>query len=279
MNVEHGAARGSWRRHVGRLCWMLGCITAMLAQPARSAAHDTNSDFQLWHQTYVAMKLPKRVLLDVDLQVRRTDQLLADTAGDSGTNQGPAPNTWLIVRPIVGYQALSWFSVWLGYAFNAVLYNEPSMRSTKNVAEDRIFQQAVVSVSRGAWTFKLRTRLEQRYRSHGPGSPGQSDGETSWAIRFRQQAQATFTLREGKPWLLAAWDEVLVNCNRTNYETEPGFSQNRAFLGIGYTPDETILAELGYLNQYTHSYGGSPNELSHALLTSLQFKFDLADGV
>jgi hypothetical protein len=106
------------------------------------------------------------------------------------------------------------------------------MRSTKNIAENRIFQQLLVSHTLGIWDFTLRTRLEQRHRSQGPGSPEQSQGKTSWAIRFRQLAQASVSLRQDRPWMLMAWDEVLVNLNSTNYVTEPGFAQNRAFLGI-----------------------------------------------
>lgn len=246
--------------------------------PAVASAHETGSDFQLWHQLYIATKLPKRMLFDFDLQVRRTNQLLGDTAGTAGTNEGPAPNTWLILRPIFGYQALPWLSAWAGYAFNAILYNEPSLRSVKNVTEHRIFEQIAIAHSHGRWSFKLRTRLEQRYRSRGPGSPDQSGGGTAWAIRFRQMAQANFTMLQGKPWLLVAWDEVFVNCNATEYVTKPGFNQNRAFVGIGYGPDESVLAQLGYLNQYARSYGNSPDELSHVLYSSLQLKFDFSGG-
>ena len=231
----------------------------------------------MWHQVDLAAQLPEHWLLELDLQIRRTNQLLADTDGSSGRMAGPAPNTWLIARPIVGYQVLRWLSVWVGYAFNGILYSEPALRSAENVAENRIFQQLLLSYSWGPWSLKLRTRFEQRHRSRGPGSAEQSGGETTWAFRLRQQVQATFEIRADRPWLVVGWDEVFVNCNTTGYITEPGFNQNRAFLGLGYAPDESVLVELGYLNQYSRSYGGSENTLGHVLYSSLKLQFDLSE--
>jgi hypothetical protein len=49
--------------------------------------------------------------------------------------------------------------------------------------------------------------------------------------------------------------------NTTNYPSEPGFDQNRAFLGLGYD-SKRVRVEAGYMNQYVHRYT-DPNQVNH----------------
>lgn len=259
------------------LLWTALSVAHLVLAPALASADDRSSDFQVWEQLDLATALPKRMLFELNLQVHRNNQLLADNAGSTDASSSSTSNTSLTIRPMFGYQPYPWMSVGLGYVYYAVLYSDPAVRSTKNVSEHRLSPQLVATHSVGTWAFRLRTRVEARYRSRGPGSPEQSAGETSWAMRFRQLAQVTFTVREDEPWLLLAWDEILVNLNTTDYVTEPGFAQNRAFAGVGYTPDRSVLLELGYLNQYARSYTDRPDTVSHVLYSSVKLRFDLSD--
>lgn len=71
---------------------------------------------------------------------------------------------------------------------------------------------------------------------------------------------------------LIAWDEALFNLNDTDWGSDPGLDQNRAFLGFGYKscPHAPVRTEIGYLNQFINNQGGNDG-MNHIL--SINFFF------
>jgi hypothetical protein len=71
-------------------------------------------------------------------------------------------------------------------------------------------------------------------------------------LRYRQFFRAQHTLPAHPQWMLVGWDELFFHCNDTDWGAESAFDQNRAFVGIGYTPSSRSnwRVEIGYLNQF-----------------------------
>jgi hypothetical protein len=126
----------------------------------------------------------------------------------------------------------------------------------------------------GAFGLSSRTRIEQRFRSDGPGSAENDGGHSRWAYRFRELVRLAYTVAES-PFQLLVWDEIFVHLNRTNYPSEPGLDQNRLFAGASYQPNRVLRAELGYMNQFVRRYT-DPDQVNHVLLMSLYLKVDVS---
>lgn len=255
---------------------VLLCLVSLGLAPSEVRAQSTEPDFQQWLQVWIPTKLPKRFLFDLDLQARRMNAPLAVVRDEQGARIGylQSPNTALLMRPLAGYQITPWGSVWLGYGWTPVFFDDPAQRGARNVSEHRIFQQFLTSNNVGPWNLLTRTRLEQRVRTNGPGSAENDAGMSIWAHRARGMLRASYTFGD-TPWMAVVWDELFVHLNDTNYPTRAGFDQNRAFGGLGYQASKDLRVELGYLNQYVKRYT-DPNQLNHVLFTMVQLKFDLS---
>jgi hypothetical protein len=255
---------------------VLFCLVCLGLAPSGVRAQSTEPDFQQWLQLWVPIKLPKGFLLDLDLQARRMNAPLAAQRDADGALVGyrQSPNTGLLLRPFAGYQLTSWGSLWVGYAWTPVFFDDPAQRDARNVSEHRVFQQLLTSNTLGGWDLLTRTRLEQRVRSNGPGSAENDAGMDRWAHRARAMLRASYTFG-ATPWMAVVWDEAFFHLNDTNYPTRQGFDQNRAFAGVGYQASKDLRVELGYLNQYVKRYT-DPNQLNHVLFTMVQLKFDLS---
>jgi len=160
-----------------------------------------------------------------------------------------------IVRPGFGYDLSKRSTLWLGYGW---IYSDPA--GTDAYDEHRIWQQYTWAKDYAANNFFLRSRLEQRFLETGD--------DVGW--RFRQFFKVSYPFSFEPRLTLAAYEEVFVNFNDTDWGAEAGFDQNRLFAGLGWTLDREkhVRVELGYLNQFIHRPTRS-DEMNH--IFSLNF--------
>ena len=126
-----------------------------------------------------------------------------------------------------GYQVAPKVSLWAGYGW---FRTSPEGASYFN--EDRIWQQLLWKPSLGPFGVLWRTRLEQRFLDTGD--------DTGW--RFRQFVKLSYPLP--RRFYLAAYDEVFIALNSTDYGADSGFDQNRLFAGVGWKANDDIKLEL-----------------------------------
>jgi hypothetical protein len=248
---------------------LIGAAVFALAPARAAAANPPEPDFQLWDQVYLDGNLDpwvKGLRINADLQVRRLNAPLNYVRDPDGNIEGSRqnPNTLLILRPAVGYSWAPWGVASLGYAWTPDYFDDPAVARARNFDEHRIFEQFDFRWGiPGRLALSTRVRFEQRARAKGPGS-----GE--WAFRYRQQFRLAFNFIQDQPWQLIVWDEPFVHLNSTNFPSEPGFDNNRAFVGIGYDA-KSLRVEVGYLNQYVRRFS-DPHQLNHALLLNFVIK-------
>lgn len=157
-----------------------------------------------------------------------------------------------ILRPGLGYSLADDLSVWLGYAWIPTM--EPFTAVDFN--ENRIWQQLLWTPRTSLGPITSRTRLEQRFTR----APDVS-------VRLRQMVRLAYPLDAVPGLLLVGWEELFLNLNSTG-TIVAGFDQNRVFLGLGYTIDENMRTEIGYMNQYIYR-DTTQNLMSHVLSLGL----------
>ena len=168
-----------------------------------------------------------------------------------------------IVRPGVGYDVAKNATLWLGYAW---IRNGP--RRENAFDEHRIWQQFTWSEGLGPGNFFSRTRLEQRF--------DERDDDTGW--RARQFVRWTQPSSDGSRLSLRIWDEAFFDLNETDWGADPGFRQNRAFVGVGWnfaaakggasSSARFLTLEVGYLNQFFYRTNAE-DEMNHILGVNL----------
>ena len=145
-----------------------------------------------------------------------------------------------IVRPGVGWSITPRVSVWLGYGW---IRDYPP--SAPTLDENRIWQQLLWAPRFGELRFQSRTRLEQRFREGGD--------DVGW--RLREFVKVVYPILSSERLFLAAYEEVFLNLNDTDWGPQAGFDQNRVFLGLQASITESVQIELGYLNRYVYRPG------------------------
>jgi hypothetical protein len=263
-------------RPLGLTC--LSALVLLLCCAGNAQARDREPDYQQWVQLYATLKLPHRLRAELDLQSRRLNAPLRRVETESGqVSYQPNPNTILLLRPLVGYDFTPWLTAYLGYLWTPDYFDNPEVRSRSDISEHRIFVQLTVGHTFGKFNLGGRTRVEQRVRTDGPGSPENDAGYTAWAQRVRQMARLAYRLGDS-PFLLIAWDEIFIHLNRTNYPSKPGLDQNRAFLGLGYQAEPMLRLEFGYTNVFVRRYT-DPNQINHVLQLAVVFTYDASRGM
>jgi len=185
----------------------------------------------------------KRFLWWLDVQLRLFDDL--DGYGQS------------LVRPGLGYDLGKGFSTWLGYA-----YVDTNPRSRSNIEEHRIWQQLLWAGPVGDLGLQSRTRLEERTVD--------GDGETGW--RLRQLFRGSYALPFAPRFGLVSYEEFFFDLNDTDWGADRGFSQNRFLVGLSAKLNDkgSVIAELGYLNQYIRR-DGARDSVNHLVALNLMF--------
>ena len=163
-----------------------------------------------------------------------------------------------IIRPGLGVALNDNQALWVGYAW---IRTSPTSGAS-DVDESRFWQQWTATPSRGDFRFLHRSRFEQGWLETGDDV----------GLRWRQLHRAQRILTNCPQWSLIGWDEVFFNLNNTDWGADAGLDQNRAFIGVGYKrcPHAPVRTEIGYLNQFINSQGGTDG-MNHIL--SINFFF------
>ena len=155
-----------------------------------------------------------------------------------------------LVRPGIGYAFNSAWSVWTGYAY--IRTDQPYASTPSH--EQRIWEQVTWTGAPGGTELSSRTRLEQRFHSAG--------SDKGW--RLREMGKLIQPLGSKKIWAIAAYNELFVNLNSTDFGARSGADRNRVFVGPGIKLSKSVRVELGYMNQYTFNNNG-PDRVDHTL--------------
>ncbi|SMF97357.1 Protein of unknown function [Methylomagnum ishizawai] len=157
----------------------------------------------------------------------------------------------------LGYAINDHASVWLGYVHDWIHPLDKLAFQESRPYEDFLWISAF-----GDLKLTSRSRLEQRIN--------QTTGNLG--VRARQMLQLNYPLRFIHDDLgVYVGDEVLGYLN-TNHFGPTGFSENRAFAGLGFQFTQRMGADLGYLGQYVVNRPG--NDLfTHNVQFNLRFTF------
>jgi hypothetical protein len=247
--------------------------------PGAARADDWEPDVQPWVQALVRGNLDglaKGLRLELDMQVRRLNAPLLYPDPSDRSVAVQSPNTFLVLRPYLGYQLRGDLSAWVGYVYQPDFFDAPEMREARNIHEHRVFTQLSLNDTFDE-RFELgtRVRMEHRVRTHGPGGPENDGGLSNWAHRLRIFERFAAKLKRGKPWYGVIYSETFFHLNETRYPSKPGLDQQRTFVGLGYDIGAGDRVELGYLNQLVRRYT-DPHQLNHVILTSVVVAFKTA---
>ncbi len=220
--------------------WIFSLIlfTGNINKPALAGS----DDFQIWSPVYLTYSFTDTILGWYEVQPRFGDNA-------SQVNQ-------LLLRTALGYRVTKHLSLWQGYAWTPSF--DPGF-----VNENRIYQQMVYAQGFQAVDIMSRTRLEQRWIQHVPGT----------AVRFRTLLRGRFPLDDARLWGLVTQNEIFFNLNSPTNGPGGGFDQNRFFVGLNKKINEHLSVDGGYQLQAINTDESSLfNTLNHILL--LQFFFN-----
>lgn len=168
-------------------------------------------------------------------------------------------NNWYqgMVRTAIGYSLSDRATIWAGYTW----------LPTHNIGKQYIAQQDIWPAFRynlptSIGTFMFRTMWESNF------GIGEQIRE-----RPRQMIKFTHPFDFEKRFSFIAWDEVFYRVNTTNWGGKSGFDQNRAFAGVGWTFNNNIRTELGYLNQYIDDANHNNATMHHLGMLSVFMSF------
>lgn len=191
------------------------------------SADNINEDLQSWGNVTVISSLGR---LDPTLDKVK---LWAEAQGRFGEDVSRFSQA--ILRTALGYSLYDNLSFWFGYAW---IPNEPA--NLASFDEHRLWQQMIWTKSFAGGKFMSRSRLEQRFDDRGD--------DEGW--RFRQFLKYYHPIKSAPKLSWVVWNEVFVGLNQPDWQTDNGFDQNRAFVGVGYQMDKRVRTEIGYINQY-----------------------------
>lgn len=222
-----------WRNAVLYLVlWLLP--TSVFAQ----ARHDA----QLWLQVIETHSLSANWRLHLEIQPRWT--------------QDASEFDHMLVRWAVGRRLNSALTVWGGHNWVPRFLGEGVRH------EHRAWQQASITLpAAGRWAPSIRLRNEQRFL----------EGWADNSHRLRTMIRGVRPLGDGT-WSAVAWDEWMVNFDRTAGGPGRGFDQNRVFGGALRRLNPKAGLEFGYLLQ-TPATPNGPAQLNHVGLVWLNLAY------
>lgn len=159
--------------------------------------------------------------------------------------------TFVLLRPGVGYRVRDDMTVYLGYLWAPVWRD-----GRQTLDEHRLWQQWTWDVAfESGVKLQLRSRFEERLASGDVG------------LRFRQMVRAQ-TAPLHSLFMLVIWDEVFLAFNDTRFGQRAGFDQNRLFLGVARSLNKQLRVEGGYFNQVLDR-ADMPDLMRHAAMLNL----------
>lgn len=201
------------------------------------------SEGQVWIQLLSQGKMSERLRLWGEVQPR-----YSFSRGNFST---------LLVRPALGWQINSSFTLWAGYAWTP-LFN-PTSRD-----EHRLWSQATFSFNFESLTFANRIRIESRFIGTAPHP----------AYRLRYLARLLAPFSNAAPLSFVIYDEVFFALNSAPSVTDSGFDQNRLFFGIHHRISPDLSWETGYVWNAVNRPGSQSNRTNHVLGFTLFHYFD-----
>jgi hypothetical protein len=213
---------------------LVALLVVLVPTPCWAGAAE--HDFQLWPGLQTRLLLTDRVSAGLLLQLRFGD--------DASQLRTPVVRSWLAAKP------LSWLELAVGYDFIPLI--EPVY-----VAQHRAWPQITLARRWAEISASNRTRLELRF----------IEGLSTTALRIRNGTRLVHSLRGG-PWYGVLNEEFFFHLNHAG-PIEPGFAENRLFLGAGRRLADRFRVEGGYQMRYLDLPGR--DEIQHTLLFTVSF--------
>ncbi|MEB3244689.1 MAG: DUF2490 domain-containing protein [Vampirovibrionales bacterium] len=226
------------------LVWL--AFSLLVAGPS---AHAAENELALW----VPVTLEKKMLKSSKHPVRLMLEVTPRQADDLTNFEQ------LIIRPAVGVQLTKSISVWQGYAWTPLLFNNRQQTTFND--EHRLYQQLLFEKT---FFKKLgvtnRWRFEERF----------IEGEGEVALRSRNLTRLSWPLDAQKKWAAILSNETFFNWNTTSRDgIQRGFDQDRIFVGINRELNPHVNAEAGYMLRIWNRPNATPDKFSHIILVGV----------
>ena len=193
-------------------------------------------NFINWVQSINTISLNKKWSIQAEIQWRRTDGLR-----NSQQN---------LFRPGINYKLHDNLVAHVGYGWiDTAPYGDYPIAANGNFPEHRIYEQLSIRQPIGKWSLAHRFRVEQRWLGKRlPAIERIIDGWT-FLHRFRYQFRTQYAAWSAnqKQFYIAAADEIFIGAGKNLGANI--FDQNRIFFLAGYTFNDHISVEAGFLNQ------------------------------
>lgn len=162
-----------------------------------------------------------------------------------------------MARVALGYSLTERATVWAGYTW----------LPTENINKPFVSQQDVWPGFRYVLptrfgTLSFRTLIESSFLQ-----------DNHVRVRPRQMIRFMHPMDFEPRLNIIAWDEFFVRLNDTPYGGQAGFDQNRAFAGLGWTFNNHVRTELGYMNQYLDDATHTNNTMRNLIMGSVFINF------
>ncbi len=152
----------------------------------------------------------------------------------------------------------------LGYQFNpdVMFFIGSGWISTKTptnttFTERRLWQQLHWRLLNNSnVTLNNRTRLEERNHTT----------QSQIAFRLRERLWLRVPFKKWNGYSFSCFDEIFFNLNHPRWTSPYSVEQNRAFVGIAKQLSKSAVLDVGYLNQFIHSF---TNQSDNVLLLSI----------
>jgi hypothetical protein len=148
----------------------------------------------------------------------------------------------ILLRPGFSWRVGPPVYLTLGYAWTPAWLRDGDRHTY--VDEHRTWQQVMWAPTDAATgrAAIVRVRLEQRLRPADHRDTG---------LRLRTMIRGQVPISKRMPISIVVWDEVFVGLNDAQWGQLRGYDQNRAFAGVGWQIEPTIVRlEVGYQNQW-----------------------------
>jgi len=214
-------------------------LIVFLAVPAQAQQHDE----QLWLQVNTAVPIAQGVRLTLEQIARFSDR----QQGLYQTEFGG----------ILGVQLSP--NVELGLGYRKVGFHN----ANTGAAEDRWRQHLVATF--GPVTTRLR--VDERFHPRGD----------EIGFRIRPLIRYNWRLGEGRPVPFVSHESFFLP-NSTRWGQRSGYERMRNIVGVALPLGRSVVADLGYLNQYRFGRGASRAQMEHALNLQLTIKLRSSGG-
>lgn len=234
-------ARGAGGRLPGILtrhafCASVAAAMLSIAAPARAQQQDE----QLWLQINTNVPVTERVRLTLEQIARFSDR----QEGLYQTEFGA----------LLSYRIADRIDLGVGYR------KVGAHNGNSGVDEDRLRQQVVASFG----SFTTRFRIDERFGPRGGGV----------GVRIRPLIRYNHKLRENGLALFVSHESFYLP-NSTSWGQRSGYERMRNIIGVAVPIGRSVVADVGYLNQFRPGRDGRRAQMDHAL--SVQLTISLRD--